>query len=183
MLIVIVIIGILAAALIPRLSGAQSRANDTARKSDLYQLGVALAAYQMDKGKVPTFTTWTSLAGISGLLMGVGINAIPTDPDDSRQFSGIGNALITGWQYGYISIKKWWIDDKWFVVMAGTETVWWSNRVTDGTTTGMITGGTVFESIYFCTKITWAEGWPVSNNNWECTYDSTKDQLRYIYKY
>jgi general secretion pathway protein G len=57
MLIVIVIIGILAAALIPRLSGAQARANDTARKSDLYQLGVALAAYQMDKGKVPTFTT------------------------------------------------------------------------------------------------------------------------------
>jgi type II secretory pathway pseudopilin PulG len=38
MLIVIVIIGILAAALIPRLTGAQAQARDTARLADLNQL-------------------------------------------------------------------------------------------------------------------------------------------------
>ena len=38
MLIVIVIIGILAAALIPKLNSARGRANDTARKADVSQI-------------------------------------------------------------------------------------------------------------------------------------------------
>ena len=38
MLIVIVIIGILAAALVPRLQSVQARARDTQRKSDLRQI-------------------------------------------------------------------------------------------------------------------------------------------------
>ncbi|MEI7562519.1 MAG: prepilin-type N-terminal cleavage/methylation domain-containing protein [bacterium] len=49
MLIVIVIIGILAAALIPRLSNARGRANDTARKADLQQTATAISAYMVDK--------------------------------------------------------------------------------------------------------------------------------------
>jgi type II secretion system protein G len=53
MLIVIVIIGILAAALIPRLMSARSRANDTARKADLQQLGTALISYQVDNSSFP----------------------------------------------------------------------------------------------------------------------------------
>lgn len=48
MLIVIVIIGILAAALIPRLVSVQGRARDTKRKADLQQIGTALAIYKLD---------------------------------------------------------------------------------------------------------------------------------------
>jgi general secretion pathway protein G len=54
MLIVIVIIGILAAALIPRLTSARSRANDTARKADLQQIATAIVAYQLDAKTFPT---------------------------------------------------------------------------------------------------------------------------------
>jgi len=53
MLIVIVIIGILAAALIPRLTSARARANDTARKADLQQIATALVAAQLDNGSLP----------------------------------------------------------------------------------------------------------------------------------
>ena len=53
MLIVVVIIGILAAAILPRLQGAQSSARDTARKSDLSQLGTALVAYVNNRGELP----------------------------------------------------------------------------------------------------------------------------------
>ena len=67
MLIVIVIIGILAAALIPRLSNARGRANDVARKADLAQVGVALVAYQIDRGRFPT--TEGALTLISGDLI------------------------------------------------------------------------------------------------------------------
>lgn len=59
MLIVIVIIGILAAALIPRLSSARGRANDVARKADLAQVATALVAYQIDHGYFPTCPTST----------------------------------------------------------------------------------------------------------------------------
>jgi general secretion pathway protein G len=53
MLIVIVIIGILAAALIPRFSQARERANDTARKANLQQVAAVLVAYQIDRGSYP----------------------------------------------------------------------------------------------------------------------------------
>lgn len=60
MLIVIVIIGILAAALIPRLSSARGRANDVARKADLAQVAAALVAYQIDHGRFPTCPSATA---------------------------------------------------------------------------------------------------------------------------
>jgi prepilin-type N-terminal cleavage/methylation domain-containing protein len=45
LLIVIVIIGILAVALIPRLTGAQATARDTARKATLQQVATIISAY------------------------------------------------------------------------------------------------------------------------------------------
>ena len=48
MLIVIVIIGILAAALVPRLQSVQNRARDTKRKADLQQLSNGLYIYNSD---------------------------------------------------------------------------------------------------------------------------------------
>jgi general secretion pathway protein G len=53
MLIVIVIIGVLAAALIPRLTSARGRANDVARKASLQQIATALVGYQIDNGDFP----------------------------------------------------------------------------------------------------------------------------------
>jgi len=54
LLIVIVIIGILAVALIPRLTGLQARARDTVRIADITTLRTAITAYTVDNnGKVP----------------------------------------------------------------------------------------------------------------------------------
>ncbi len=53
MLIVIVIIGILAAALIPRLTGIQARARDTGRGADARSIGTALSTFQLDNGTYP----------------------------------------------------------------------------------------------------------------------------------
>lgn len=110
MLIVIVIIGILAAALIPRLASARGRANDTARKADLQQVASALVAYQIDHGTFPT--TGGGLTGITNALTTAGLSSVPHDPISNMQFSGIAdnngddyNTMING-QYGYISIKK-----------------------------------------------------------------------------
>jgi len=53
MLIVIVIIGILAAALVPRLRSVQERARDTKRKTDLQQIITAIELYKGDNNRFP----------------------------------------------------------------------------------------------------------------------------------
>ena len=177
MLIVIVIIGILAAALIPRLASARGRANDVARKADLAQVGAAIVSFQIDNWNLPT--TGGALSGINDNLISAGMNSVPTDPNKNRYFNDIANWAT--WQYSYISIKKWSVENNWFVLMAATETEGWSNRVTDGSTVGLITGGTTYESIKTCKSIT--AGPATTNVDWVCTYVKTGDQLRYIYVY
>jgi len=49
MLIVVVIIGILAAALIPRLTSVKDKANDAARKSNIQSIVTAVSSYGLDK--------------------------------------------------------------------------------------------------------------------------------------
>lgn len=81
MVIVIVIIGILATALLPRLQGMQERAEDTARKADLSQIGTAMAVYRADYGRYPTDAA--SLSGGYAELAPY-MTTVPTDPDDVR---------------------------------------------------------------------------------------------------
>jgi type II secretory pathway pseudopilin PulG len=50
MLIVVVIIGILASALIPRISSAKDRAQNTAAVKDVSDIVTALTIYQIDNG-------------------------------------------------------------------------------------------------------------------------------------
>lgn len=87
MLIVIVIIGILAAALIPRLSSARGRANDVARKADLAQVAAALVSYQIDHGSFPSGPAQLNNNILKQALEGAGMSSIPTDPNTSRTFS------------------------------------------------------------------------------------------------
>jgi type II secretory pathway pseudopilin PulG len=54
MLIVVVIIGILAAALIPRVQSAQSRARDVARIAHMKDISTALELYSFDSASYPT---------------------------------------------------------------------------------------------------------------------------------
>lgn len=189
MLIVIVIIGILAAALIPRLSSARGRANDVARKADLAQVAAALVAYQIDHGKFPLCPDDNNkgcpLDDISDKLIAAGMSSLPKDPNTSRELTvGIDGVLTNSWQYGYIPIKKWWISKNGFVIMSATETAWWSNRVaTDGGASWIetIDVNTDFNDIALCETI--ENNSPSENNSWSCTYVESEDVLRYIYLY
>ena len=70
MLIVIIIIGILASALIPRLQDLQSRARDTRRKVDIKVIHDAVQVYFLDNGQYPlhvnTFTNQFAFVCPSG---------------------------------------------------------------------------------------------------------------------
>ena len=93
MLIVIVIIGILAAALIPQLTGIQGRARDTGRKADMNNIAGALQNYQLDYNNYPPANSgdnsggtgaWYPLSAHSGTLAPTYIGILPEE-------SGKGN--------------------------------------------------------------------------------------------
>ncbi len=67
LMIVIVILGILMGTILPRLTGAQSRARDTARIADLNNISQALEVYFSDSGEYPTATCVGDGAGINCL--------------------------------------------------------------------------------------------------------------------
>lgn len=186
MLIVIVIIGILAAALLPRLSNARTRANDTARKAHLSNLAAVLVAYQIDNGSYPV--SGGAITSIKTGLISAGLRDIPTDPVSTRTFSGIGTgtntcAVAPAGQYMYTPIKRNGISNAGFVLMAGAETDGWSNRVFDAanTTSGANTAGCIdtnidYNAITSCNNLT--EG---TTSLASCTYNVSQDVLRYIY--
>lgn len=181
MLIVIVIIGILAAALIPRLTSARWRANDTARKADLQQIWTALISYQIDNSSFPT-TPW-SLDVIKTDLTRWWLASIPSDPDRTTQYSWIQSTTGTIWQYMYTPIIKSWFPNWWFVLMAKTETENGSNYVYCWSSQ-IITINTDFDNVFTCSKISPGSDC-VAANSWsaDCFYQKWQGQLRYIYRY
>ena len=90
MLIVIVIIGILAWALIPRIGSARDKANDTAREANVRSLATALVSYWLDHGSYPTDAQF-----VAGLLDNY---SIPNDLFANQP---------AGTTYHYIQLDGW----------------------------------------------------------------------------
>jgi prepilin-type N-terminal cleavage/methylation domain-containing protein len=134
MLIVIVIIGILIAALLPRMQSAQGRARDVARKSDLSQIGNGIIAYQTDKGERPgvkpnTTHTGMAVADIEDKLITAGMSSVPRDPNGSNIVSGLSDFTATSGNYAYLVARKSGVNNGGFVLMTRTETEAASNRL------------------------------------------------------
>lgn len=182
-LIVIVIIGILIWALVPRMQWAQWRARDVARKNDLNQLQSAILVAQQDnwqwpgQGDIPNWTGIDPNGAIADLLITAGLNSIPVDPLTASSFSWLGSAAntINSWYYGYILVKKDWVSNWWFALMAKTETPWWSNYVVCGT--GVIDSNVDTKGFKLCPSL--SEG---SCDMESCTYN-TAGELRYVLVY
>jgi len=188
MLIVIVIIWILAAALIPRLSNARGRANDTARKATLSQVAASLVSYQIDKWRFPS---WCGPLATQTWLLVAWLDDIPRDPggstvvdNDRWVVNEDGSTIDLVWQYGYCAIEKNSQPDWWFVLMALAETEWWANYVICNGPNN-ISSSSDFATVQQqkCTKFTQWD-WLCSQGtagDWLCEYEAWKWQLRYIY--
>lgn len=192
MLIVIVIIGILIASLMPRMQSAQGRARDVARKNDLAQIQTAIIASQTDKWKWPQLDSGATEgmaigSGIEQDLINAGMSSMPRDPNGSNYFNWLWD-LSTGesvWAYGYLVSTRNGISNWWFVLMAKTETEWWSNWVVcsaAGNTWWQIGKGADLKDVQTCTKLTYDKNGTCANSGWNCTYTKT-EELRYILLY
>ena len=134
MLIVIVIIGILAAALIPRLTGIQARARDTARTADMRNTATALEVYHLDNGSYPGAnyafihkksspllsslffpTTFAQTPGGSSLdkidaSLASYMTALPKDPNGMWVQANIGGDCLVQWSsYAYYTDPVGWL--------------------------------------------------------------------------
>ena len=133
MLIVVVIIGILAAALIPKLTGAQSRARDTARIADANQIATALTMYFNDKGEYPKINSSRYCARLSGTNNNGAfpedfsnyMPEIPKDPQVERPHYGSkeGSNNYCTWYYAYADLKNQWAEAGAAVIIINTENV------------------------------------------------------------
>lgn len=203
MLIVIVIIGILIAALMPRMQAAQWRARDVSRKTALSQIQSAIVTSQWDKWEWPwqcsddTASTtpgcaqyWMWITSISWDLMRAWMNSIPVDPLKTEEISWLwsftGNGL---WDYAYLVTTRNWTEDGWFILMAKTEVEWSSNWIscppgaTQGLSGWIISVKEDITNIHPCTKFEKDENGTTCKIEWEtCTYNAD-EQLRYIVLY
>jgi len=192
MLIVIVIIGILIAALMPRMQSAQWRARDVARKNSLAQIQTAIITSQQDKWKWPNLTwakdgTW--IQTIKDDLITAWMSSVPSDPLESNKVFWLWTITTTwaapiSWNFLYLVATRNWTANWWFVLMAKTEVEWWSNWVYCWATTGQwaITWGTDISKLQTCTTFvkTWTNTCSIAN--WTCKY-SDDGMLRYILLY
>ncbi len=90
LLIVITIIGILAVALLPRITAGPSKARDAQRKADLQQIATALALYADDNGSV--YPAGTCISTMGATLLTSYMTSIPRDPIGTTTTMGCGTA-------------------------------------------------------------------------------------------
>lgn len=98
LLIVIVIIGILAAAFLPNILGAPARARDAGRQGDLNKLIAAIEVFNADKGHYPAADdagscinnlTDVGPANDATAFATYFPSTIPTDPDENASVGGL----------------------------------------------------------------------------------------------
>ena len=142
LMIVIAIIGILAAVLYPSLMGYLERTRDTNRQQAMNQVGTALGTYFADMNAYPTHGSDKCLDDIKGDLEGTGkaVQYLKTLPKDPKAASNkIGNCASG---YAYFNLK----DTSAYMVGAKMEVVTNGNMALDTLPTG-VTGKATFNEL------------------------------------
>lgn len=187
MLIVVVIIGILAAAILPRLQGVQAAARDTARETALRDVAMALEMYAGATGKYPELTGDSKkVADLKEALVTEReyLKEMPLDPKKNSTFqftTDTTNGNLTEGNLGYLLIKKNGQDKQAFVLASVAETYDKANATDSMVKTLKSDDVHDFNKIKPCKtvkKVSWNNG----SSDWnggECTVTDPA-QLRYV---
>jgi prepilin-type N-terminal cleavage/methylation domain-containing protein len=97
LMIIIAIIGVLVTTVAPAMSGYVMRARDTARLSDLYNIGLALGSYELEQEAYPDHASgcYPALA-----LSGKYINKQYISPSGTSYNEGCGPSGLYGYKTG-----------------------------------------------------------------------------------
>jgi len=170
MLIVVVIIGILAAALIPRLTSVKDKANDAARKSNIQSIVTAMSSYILDNTVYAT-ATGTDSPALKALLLKWGMSDVPLDP--AKTTNTILWLATPG--YVYMPLKRNGLSNQGFVIVWDAETAAAANFVECATTD--INTNTESNTLIPCSAVTISAVCSSASCSWPAT------GLRIIGKY
>lgn len=177
MLIVVVIIGILAAALIPRLTSAKDKANDAGRKASVQQLLTAFSSYYLDYGLGILPGSGADANVISGALKLGGMTSVPQDPTNK-------GATIAGiFTSGFVIVPVSRTSGSGFVVISRAETPAAANWVElSGAAGEEFSGSRNIDLVTFCNSV--VESGASKNNTSACWVKNTDySKLRYVQRY
>ena len=174
-------------ALLPRLSGAQDIARDTARGVALSQIQTAIMSYRSLHGKWPTNdATWTK--NLTILVRDNLLTEVPGDPYVDLSLANAITGVDISWDFIYYPVKKNGKGTGAIVLAAKTETPGKSNYVS--TDDNNLDINDDYRNIFPCKQVELDENntdWPYGINQTE-TWNETcvaksSDQLRYILKF
>lgn len=180
MLIVVVIIGILAAAILPRLQGAQGATRDVAREKGLSDIASAIEMYAAAIGSFPegkdSFSAKEALTDPLVKERGY-LKDMPMDPQKNSKLT-FGTKTMGDNSFAYLPIKRNNNDNAAYVLAAKVETVDKANATSE-----MVKGWSktsTYEEIMkqLCKTVALKSGTPTtnkSNDKGECTVDKTSD--------
>lgn len=183
MLIVVVIIGILAAALLPRLQSAQASARDSARVSALQQIATATTAYLQEQGDYPTTLASSGTDEFLRKLVDGGyVSALPQEPQKNIENS-LGAKPLKG-QYGYAILKKNGIGTGGIAFFAKMERQGNANYVLNKGKNEIGKGNLIdINQVYLCKSLKKAKATKVATaNNSDCEYQN-ENELYYVVIY
>lgn len=179
MLIVVVIIGILAAALLPRLMSAQASARDSARMSAIQQIATATAAYLQETGNYPTSGASTKGSTddlLAKLVENGNVASLPQEAKKNIENKAIEGAPLVG-KYGYTVLSKNGIANGAIVFAAKVERAGSANYVLN-VDAAKISGDVT--NLKLCNSVTKGDSTAVNSYaNADCKY-LTEDQLYYV---
>ena len=186
MLIVVVIIGILAAAILPRLHGVQAAARDTARETALRDVAMALEMYAGATGKYPELTGSFKVADLKEALVTEReyLKEMPLDPKKNSTFqftTDTTNGKLQEGNLGYLLIKKNSQPNQAFVLASVAETYDKANATDDMVKSLKADDAHDFNKIKPCKTVKKTSS-PSGSSDWnggECTVTDPA-QLRYV---
>lgn len=100
LLIVIVVIGILAALVVTTFSGIQKKARDSERQTDINAVHGQVEAYYAQNGKYPTLTNLNNTSFVTGELKGLDASALH-DPKNTGTAVAAGTGTPGTYVYSY----------------------------------------------------------------------------------
>lgn len=103
LLIVIVIIGILGLLVLNTVTGAQKRARDADRQSDVNALATQLEVYYNDKGGYPQYSQIDTAAEATAAFPGLDENALKAPQGTDFDLKGAASANPK--EYGYVALN------------------------------------------------------------------------------
>ena len=124
MLIVVVIIGILAAAILPRLQGAQAATRDTARVKYLSDISAGIESYSAVKGVYTGANlSYSAKKSLEDILVKQReyLKDFPTDPVKSSVIK-VGGKDLDAADFGYILLQKAGSADRAYAIISRAET-------------------------------------------------------------